>query len=181
MDTATKNLENDHVHILRLIDVMEKMTLSSDVSLTHLETVVSLIRNYADGFHHAKEEKLFFPQLIKKGFSPEHGPIAVMLNEHTEGRCYVKSMADEIANYKKGNKAALPKIFENMQGYIELLRNHISKENDVLFRMADHAFSESEQQELLVKFSEIERTDYSDGALNEFISTIDKLDSQFKD
>ena len=35
-----------------------------------------------------------------------------------------------------------------MRGYIVLLRNHIAKENNVLFRMADNVLSEEEQQEL---------------------------------
>ena len=70
MNTATKNLENDHVNILRLIDVMEKMAQTSNTSVENLETVVRLIRDYADGFHHAKEENLLFPLMVKKGIQP---------------------------------------------------------------------------------------------------------------
>ena len=85
MNTATQNLENDHVNILRLIDVMEKMVMVKSSNIEHFEKVVNLIKSYADGFHHAKEENLLFPMMIKKGFSKEQGPIAVMLHDHTEG------------------------------------------------------------------------------------------------
>ena len=61
MDTATKNLENDHEYILRLIAVMEIMVLTVSTDLKHIEMVVNLIKNYADGYHHAKEENLLFP------------------------------------------------------------------------------------------------------------------------
>ena len=93
MNTATINLENDHVNILRLIDVMEKMLLVKSKNTDQFEKTVSLIKSYADGLHHAKEENLLFPLMVKRGFSGEQGPIAVMLHDHAEGRDYVKGMA----------------------------------------------------------------------------------------
>jgi hemerythrin-like domain-containing protein len=179
MNTATKNLENDHVNILRLIDVMEKMANTSSSSITDLETVVNLIKSYADGFHHAKEENLLFPLMVNKGFSLEQGPVAVMLHEHTQGRNYVKGMTDGIASFKEGNKPELAKIYENFQGYIVLLRSHISKENNVLFRMADKAFTEIEQQELLKNFAKVEQSNFCGGVLKDCIGAIDQLETNY--
>ncbi len=180
MNTATKNLENDHVNILRLIDVMEKMLLVKSKNTEHFEKTVSLIKSYADGLHHAKEENLLFPLMVKRGFSLEQGPTAVMLHDHAEGRDYVKGMTEGISGYKKGDEAALAKIFENMQGYIILLRNHIAKENNVLFRMADNAFSENDQQELLKEFAKVENEGVCGGLLNDCITAIAKLESEYK-
>ncbi len=180
MNTATKNLENDHVIILRLIDVMEKMLLVKSKNTEHFEKAVSLIKSYADGLHHAKEENLLFPLMVKRGFSSEQGPIAVMLHDHAEGRDYVKGMAEGIAGYKIGNESALSKLYENMQGYIILLRNHIAKENDVLFRMADNALSENDQQELLEEFAKVENEGVCGGVLKDCITGIGKLESAYK-
>ncbi len=180
MNTATKNLENDHVNILRLIDVMEKMVLVKSVNTDHFEKTVMLIKSYADGLHHAKEENLLFPLMVKRGFSSEQGPIAVMLHDHAEGRDYVKGMTEGISGYKEGNEAALAKIYENMQGYIILLRNHIAKENNVLFRMADNALTENDQQELLKEFAKVENGGVCGGVLNDCITEIGKLESAYK-
>ena len=128
-----------------------------DPDINHLEQIVDIIRNFADGLHHAKEENLFFPLLAERGFSPTQGPVAVMLHEHALGRNFVKGMADSITLFKSGNKAASVEIFRNMKGYSELLRNHISKENNILFRMADNALSESDHNNLLTKFEEAEK------------------------
>jgi hemerythrin-like domain-containing protein len=179
LKTATKNLENDHVYILHLIDVMEKIVLTSHSGVNNMETVVNLIRNYADAFHHAKEENLLFPLMATKGFSKEQGPIAVMLHDHVQGRSFVKAMSEEIENFKKGNNAALSKIHENMKGYIELLRGHIAKENNVLFRMADNVMSEKEQQDLLLEFAKIETNNFGGGVLESYISEIEKLEIFF--
>jgi len=176
METATQNLENDHVYILRLIDVMEKMVIKISTNTAHMETVVYLIKNYADGFHHAKEENLFFPLLVNMGFSYEQGPIPVMLHDHVEGRKYVKGMAAGIERYKAGDLSVLPEIYENMQGYIDLLRAHICKENNVLFRMADRTLSADDQSTLLTQFAAIENSDYSNGQIQKFITSIESLE-----
>ena len=147
MKTATKNLEDDHVHIINLINVMETIIEVEKPDITHIESIVDTIRNFADGLHHAKEENLLFPLLIKKGFSATQGPVAVMLHEHVMGRDFVKGISEGIALYKVGDKTALRDIYRNMQGYAELLRNHISKENNILFPMADRVLSEAEQEE----------------------------------
>lgn len=157
MNTATQNLENDHVYIIRLLDVMEKMVLNCATDTAHMEMVVNLIKTYADGFHHAKEEKVLFPLLVEKGFSNEQGPVSVMLHDHVEGREFVKGISERIDVYKAGNVSALPEIYQYMQGYVDLLRAHIGKENNVLFRMADKALSNDEQLELLNKFGSIEK------------------------
>ncbi|MDP4208531.1 MAG: hemerythrin domain-containing protein [Bacteroidota bacterium] len=157
MSTATANLENDHIHILRLIDVMDCISHESEANVEHLEAIVNIIRNFADGLHHAKEENLLFPKMVEKGFSFEQGPIAVMMHDHVLGRNFVKGMSDNIALYKAGNKASLTEVFRNFNGYGELLKAHIAKENNVLFRMADKVLSGDEQQVLLNQFHEEEK------------------------
>jgi hemerythrin-like domain-containing protein len=175
MTSATKNLENDHEYILRLIDVMECITETSAPNAEDLESVVDLIRNYADGLHHAKEENMLFPLMAEKGFSPYQGPVAVMLHEHNLGRAYVKGIADNIPGYKEKQQSALALIKENMQGYIDLLRNHIDKENNILFRMADNVLTAGEQQSLLEKFEEEENNSFPGHAPEDFKKRIGDL------
>lgn len=176
MNTATQNLENDHVYIMRLLDVMEQMVLNCATDTAHMEMVVNLIKTYADDFHHAKEEQILFPLLVEKGFSNEQGPVSVMLHEHVEGREFVKGISERIDVYKAGNTSALPKIYHYMQGYIDLLRTHIEKENNVLFRMADKALSSDEQIKLLNKFAAIEKQ-YDKGQIDESILEIEGLEA----
>ena len=179
MNNATKNLENDHVHILRLIEVMEHITLLNEPEINHIEAIVDIIRNYADGTHHAKEEDLFFPFLAEKGFSTTQGPVGVMLHEHVMGRNFVKAISDNISEYKNGNTKAKTEIYRNMTGYVELLRSHISKENNILFRMADRVLSESDNQLLSKKFKEAEKKHASRDSADEYIVKIKNLVSHY--
>lgn len=180
MKTATGNLEIDHEYILRLIDVMEKMVQVKSNNTDHFEKVVHVIKKYADGIHHAKEENLLFPRMAEKGFSLQQGPIAVMLFDHNQGRAYVKGMVEAITKFKEGNPSSISNIYENMLGYSELLRNHIAKENNMLFRMADNVLTESDHQHLLSEFEKVETGNTYGGKTVDYINEIEKLESLYQ-
>ncbi len=175
MKKTTKNLEDDHVYILRLIDVMELVAGEPEPDASNIGEIIYLIRNFADGLHHAKEENILFPFLETRGFSAQSGPVAVMVHEHILGRNYVKGISDGLALYKQGNKAGVMDINRNMLGYIDLLRNHISKENNVLFRMADGVISDEDDKVLFSHFTSLIKTQYSEEEEGEFIARIEKL------
>ncbi len=175
MNSATKNLEDDHVYILQLIDAMEAMTKSNEPNVSDMEEAVEIIKNFADGLHHTKEETLLFPMMTEHGFSSQQGPVAMMLYEHTQGRTYVKGMSENIELFKDGDLSALALIYSNMLGYGELLRNHISKENNVLFRMADQALPKNDQEFLYKQFEEIENRGIPNHQKKDFIARIEKL------
>lgn len=179
MMTAIQNLENDHIYILRLTDVMEKIAQKDTPDIAELETIVYLIKNYADGFHHAKEENLLFPLMAEKGFSTEQGPVAVMLYEHEQGRNFVKGITNGIAQYKENIDGSLAIIVSNIRGYIALLRNHIYKENNILFRMADKALSHEEQELLIKEFGKVESSNVCGGVLKDCAASIDALSKKY--
>ena len=180
MNHATKNLEDDHLFILRLIDVMKTMTTHPLPDIAHLEEAVDLIKNYADGLHHAKEENLLFPLMAERGYSLNQGPVAVMLHEHTAGREYVKGISENIQLLKEGDLSAVNMIYANIHGYSELLQNHIYKENNMLFRMADNALSDSDQLEMFQLFDELENQGNTKPKKSDFIERIVNLEQVYK-
>ncbi len=175
MTTATKNLAHDHFQILRLIEVMEQIAKSDDPDVEHLELIVDVIREFADGLHHAKEEQILFPLMVKKGYSVEKGPVSVMLYEHQLGRNFVKGMADGISLLRLGDNIAIKDVSSHMTGYAGLLRNHIAKENNVLFPMADKAFNSAEQESLLLAFTKVENKQENGKSKDELVALIDTL------
>jgi hemerythrin-like domain-containing protein len=181
MESSTRNLVEDHVRIIKLAETMERITYNPVPEVLDLELVVCLIRNFADRFHHAKEEKLFFPLLEEKGFSPLQGPVAVMLAEHKQGRNYVKEISDNIEVYKSGDTAVLNSIFLTMLAYTSLIKNHILKEDNVLFKMADKVISPEEHKALLRKYEEIVSDDGEKADISYYFSEIDRLGKKYQD
>ena len=179
MNSATKNLEDDHVYVLKLIDIMDKMTLSYEPVISDMEEAVEIIRSFADGLHHSKEESWLFPLMAERGFSMQQGPVAMMLHEHTLGRNFVKEMTHHIELFKNGDISALAFVYQNMRGYGELLRNHIAKENNVLFKMADNTLSQDDYVTLLNRFVEVENKNSPNNRKKDFIARIEKLNQVY--
>ncbi len=110
-------------------------------------------QQFADQCHHAKEEDLLFPLLNQRGI-PEHGgPIGCMLHEHELGRSCVVRMreASEATEFAGSAFAAAAREF------IPLLRQHIDKENNVLYRMALNVLSEADDASLTDRFANAEQ------------------------
>lgn len=93
-------------------------------------------RHYADACHHGKEEDLLFKRMTEFGFPAEEGPIAVMLYEHRLGRQHVAVL--RAIGDASGTATALEQaeFARHVGDYVPLLRDHIHKEDEILYPMA---------------------------------------------
>lgn len=159
---ATQVLRDEHEGILAMLAVVEaaanQIKNGKNVPPELFTDAVDFFRNFADGCHHGKEELELFPKLAERGIPNEGGPIGVMLTEHDEGRAFVRGISEAAERYAKGDQSAVPALVKNALGYVKLLREHIDKENGVLFVMADQVLSGEDQNKLYDAFEEIERT-----------------------
>jgi hemerythrin-like domain-containing protein len=138
-ETATGVLREEHVLILKVVEVLEKV-LDEGAGTPDLESAtdcVTFLQQFADACHHGKEEDLLFVELEARGMPKENGPIAVMLDEHRRGRAFIKQMADSLDGGRAGDADALRALEAGGRNYIDLIRSHIFKENHILFDMAD--------------------------------------------
>src|SRR3989344_4575577 len=135
MDKAIKILVDEHKNILKLADALERecneIKSGKIVNEDFFNKVIDFIRNYADKFHHAKEEDILFKEFCKEdNLAKVHcNPVDQMLHEHDLGRTFVKGIEE---GFKEKNKK---KLFENVRGYAQLLREHIQKEDRILYPM----------------------------------------------
>ncbi len=163
----TDVLKEEHREIKLMLEILEKICQKleegEEVDAKHLESVLEFIRTFADKCHHGKEEDLLFPEFEKVGIPKEQGPIGVMLMEHDFGREFVKGFAEGIEEYKKGSEKAKEKIIENARKYIELLREHIDKEDNILYPMGEEHLTEEKRKELLENFEKVEREVVGEG------------------
>jgi len=117
---------------------------------------VAFIREYADAYHHGKEEDMLFVEMTKRGMSNESGPIAVMLADHVEGRGYVATL-HEIAGGEGPLSAEEAEAAVQAAGsYMDLLGAHIMKEDQVLYPMAQQMLPPDAMEELAHTFENYE-------------------------
>ena len=144
-----QTLVDEHKNILRLIDlaqyIIRKKTLTADL-IEVTNSIIYYVRNYADKFHHAKEENILF-----KKTSENQDMIGVFLTEHDMGR---KFIANASSGIESGDET---KVKENISSYIDLLREHIHKEDKILYPWFERKLAGSGIEELGKEFDEVSR------------------------
>lgn len=137
----TRSLREEHQVILGVLDCFEvalsRARADGVVTSDIFAPFVEFFRGFADRCHHCKEEDELFPCLNACGMPRDVGPIAVMLHEHRIGRAHVRAIAESLPAADTGDAAARQAVLQHGFAFLEMLRNHIFKEDHVLFDMAD--------------------------------------------
>lgn len=157
---VTQVMVDEHKLILRMIALVEKNTELLEQGKFrdwkfYLDAV-DFIRNYADRFHHAKEEDVLFIELIKNGMPEKQSPIEAMHMEHDQGRAYVRGMEEAARKALDGEIGQANIIAENAKGYAALLRGHIEKEDDILYPLAERVLPEDVRSRMLEAYTTAE-------------------------
>jgi len=177
-EKATALLSDEHRVIERVLAALEKLTEKPAAEfLAPWKKALDFIRHFADQCHHIKEEKVLFPAMEAHGIPNEGGPIGMMLQEHEEGRSYVRAMFDALGKVETGDQGAQAALFENAKQYLRLLREHIQKEDDILFRMADEVIPADEQKQLLKTFETHEAEEMGAGVHEKYLTIAQELES----
>lgn len=136
---STASLRRDHDLIEKVIKAMEStIQLLNDgkqIPESILLPVIDFSKNFTDVCHHSKEENSLFPALEQAGMPRNMGPIAMMLMDHERSREIGKEMESSAKDYiSSGNST---KLVSDMQQYVEHITEHLWKENNRLFMMAE--------------------------------------------
>jgi hemerythrin-like domain-containing protein len=126
-------------------ELCEKIQKDLQSSKEIILQTVEFIKQFADKFHHAKEEDILFA--YAKG---NRDIVNVMLEDHKKGRYYVKSillgLETEDASY----------IAYSLKHYRELLTEHIKKEDEILYPWIERAASASEIENIGLAFDNVD-------------------------
>lgn len=174
----TEVLSDEHRVIERVLAVLEKLSVRPvEDSLENWKKALDFFRHFADQCHHIKEEKVLFPALVDHGIPSEGGPVGMMLMEHEEGRALVKSMLAGLSLVETKNRAGAEMLVTSAKAYLRLLREHIQKEDEILFRMADDVIRAGEQKRLLESFEEHEAKEIGAGVHAKYLRVVEELEA----
>jgi hemerythrin-like domain-containing protein len=179
---ATEQLKQEHRLIERMLTVIEaaaeKQKAGHDLPPEFFPRLVDFVRNFADKCHHGKEEDNLFHAMEKHGIPGQDGPIGVMLVEHDRGRAYIREVDEASGRVASGDISALKVAVKNALGYAVLLRDHIYKEDNILYNMADQVLSTAEQAELIRVFEEVEIERLGPGKHDEYIKLVEEMEKE---
>ncbi len=179
---ATDILVEEHNVIQRVLTALETATLRLEQGQGlrpefFLDTA-QFVKGFADGCHHKKEEEVLFQAMVSHGLPGQEGPIGVMLAEHEQGRSYIRALREAAQKLRAGDESARRDVVLNARGYVALLRQHIDKENGVLFPMADQVIPASQHDRVAEDFERVEHEETGAGVHEKYLALAERLEAE---
>jgi hemerythrin-like domain-containing protein len=128
-----------HSHVLDAVEV---------------ERFVEFFRFYTNSCHDPKEEDLLFTMLHHKGLAWEDEPLATL-----------EAAAEWVPKVKRGDQSAIEPLRYDLYAYVDLVDEHMAKEEAGIFVKAAEILSQADHDELTQAFENIECDEGDEGVL----------------
>ncbi|NLM43903.1 MAG: hemerythrin domain-containing protein [Clostridiales bacterium] len=173
----------EHKNILRMLEVTRKYCLkilkNEVVDYDDFYKIIDFVRNYADKHHHGKEEMMLFNRMTE-----ELGTIAEklvkhgMLVEHDLGRLYMSELEEALKKLEAGNEEAKLDIIASAMGYVNLLKRHIHKEDNVVYKFAENNLKKETLNIIDDESANFEKKAESAGIQSKYLNLLSELESK---
>jgi hemerythrin-like domain-containing protein len=181
---ATDVLREEHRVIEQVLDTLEagadRLESGGAVRPEFFLAVTDFIRGFADGCHHRKEEGVLFKRMEAQGVPVVGGPVGVMLAEHELGRRYTRDLTAAAQALQAGDASGQLRAIESARGYIALLRQHIQKEDHILFPMADAVIPAGQHASVWADFEHVEHAETGAGVHEHYLALATALAEEIK-
>jgi len=171
-------LKEEHEAIELLLSSVEGMagTLNGKGAYPRkdLESALTIVTEFADKCHHAKEERTLFPVLSKA--SPKVGAELArrLTSDHIAFRKLVGTMKEQTSKGET-DETVRALLSKNLDTYARLLREHIRIENTELLPEVERSIPEAERHRLAAEFERIEAEEIGAGVHDKYHHMIHKL------
>ncbi len=179
---ATDILSEEHRVIERVLTALEiaaqRLEQGQAIRPGFFTDAADFIKGFADGCHHQKEEGVLFKAMVAGGLSEQSGPIAVMLAEHEQGRAYTRAMREAAQRLAAGDSSARGAVIGNARGYTTLLRQHIVKEDGILYPMAEQVIPAAQHEHVYQAFERVEHEETGSGVHGKYLALAEALEKE---
>ncbi len=179
---ATDILMSEHRVIERVLAALDtaasRVEAGEPVRPGFFNDAADFVKGFADGCHHRKDENVLFTAMGASGLPTRAGPIAVMLYEHEQGRAYIRELRAAAGRWAAGDEAAAAAVVANARGYASLLRQHIAKEDGILFPLAGQVIPVARQAKVLEDFEHVEHEETGEGVHEKYLALAEALEAE---
>ncbi len=179
---ATQVLMEEHRVIERVLNSLQagadRLESGQPVRPEFFLGAADFIKGFADGCHHKKEEGVLFIKMEQAGMPAQGSPIGVMLAEHEMGRQYTQALRRAAEAMRQGDASASRQAIQSARGYIDLLRQHIFKEDNILFPMANRVIPAEQHEQVWQDFEQVEHEETGEGVHEKYLALADALEKE---
>ena len=182
---AIEMMKAEHRVIERLSRVIREMCKGvmqqEPLCYTDFQTLIELIKVYADEHHHGKEEQCLFNQMLNHLGSLGEKLVKVgMLVEHDLGRLYVKELEEALERVKQGDEESKLDVIASAISYTHLLARHIQKEDELIYPFAENKLPEDVMEEVHKACLVFEQEAAQKGIQERCLNTLSQLEEKYR-
>lgn len=180
---AIQIMKDEHTYITRMLAVVRKACLKilegQEVDFELFEKVIDFIRNYADKYHHSKEEDVLFKKMQEEITNKDAaGALQGMFIEHDLGRLFIFNLEKALQRVKNGERDARVDVIGNAIPYTDLLTRHIYKEDHALYEFGVKTLKEETLSEVDRMSKTIDEQPENVQKRNKYTSMVKELEKQ---
>lgn len=179
---ATNVLMDEHRVIERVLNSLEiaarQLENGQPVRPEFFLASTDFIQGFADGCHHHKEEGVLFTRMEEQGISLDGCPLGVMLAEHALARQYTRALRSAAQAMQAGDLSANTRAIQSSRSYVTLLRQHIRKEDTILFPMADEVIPNEQHAAVWEGFEHVEHAETGEGVHEKYLALAEALEQE---
>ncbi len=153
------DIQSDHVAMSIILDAMEKraneILENGNVDYFRIGQILDFLHNYTDNLHYEKEERILFPAVMDVTKPWISKTINNLIHEHAVAREYIKEIDKLLYECLAGDSAALQKLGSVMLSYVELEKNHIKVEDDVVMPLFKRLQESNKLDEFKFEFKQL--------------------------
>ncbi|HCO43543.1 hemerythrin domain-containing protein [Immundisolibacter sp.] len=184
MGNAIALLAAEHAAIHRAMGVLSRLCEqaaagAADNHADNAGQILEFLREFAEGCHNAKEERLLFPALSRRGVPATQGAIAAQLAGRHQRRQLIDAMTRSQAAWSAGHRGAGTRFSAAATAYHALHEKQVAAEHDVLFVVADRVLDTLAQDALTHAFGQFDLQVLGRSRRSALYRQLDKLQLQY--
>ena len=148
VDMLAAEHELIHQVLESLTHAREKIERTEELPREFFEKALKFCSNFADRFHHFKEEYLLFERLAERMNGKVDQYVVQLRREHESGREYLSRINAALDGYDEGRQAQTQEVYENLKAFTIQLRHHIHTEDHLFFPMVEQMLTAADGAEM---------------------------------
>ena len=138
--------------------------------------VVEFFEGFVHGLHYRREEGILFAAMEQAGAPRTAGPIGAAIREHEASRVAARTMRAAAERWEAGDASACDDLAGEARRYVSLLKQHIAREDQLLFPMAEDMIPREDHFQLVDDLTQL-ATD-SGGGQDFFVALVAALEAE---
>jgi hemerythrin-like domain-containing protein len=144
-----------------------------------LKALIEFFEIYVDRYHHGKEEQVLFPALAHTRTAGIDSLIGSLMEDHREARTSMEQIKSNAVTLYSCSEADRYEFRERAEGYVNLVRRHIRKENSELLPLIEERLSETERLQMAGQFHDVEKATLGSSGLEIFLVSVRRLSQKY--